>query len=69
VTNLVGIPLDGASVNPARSLGPALFEGGDALTHVWLFILAPLIGGAVAAAAAPFLVPRVAADADADATA
>jgi len=69
VTNLAGIPLDGASVNPARSLGPALFEGGDALTHVWLFILAPLIGGAVAAAAAPFLVPRVAADADADATA
>ncbi|MEZ5115682.1 MAG: aquaporin [Candidatus Nanopelagicales bacterium] len=46
--HLVGIPLDGTSVNPARSLGPALFAGGDALGQVWLFIVAPLIGGAVA---------------------
>jgi aquaporin Z len=46
--HLVGIPLDGTSVNPARSLGPALFAGGDALTHVWLFIVAPLIGAALA---------------------
>jgi aquaporin Z len=49
--HLVGIPLDGTSVNPARSLGPALFAGGDALAHVWLFILAPLIGAALAYAA------------------
>lgn len=52
--NLVGIPLDGASVNPARSLGPALFEGGTALTRVWLFILAPLAGGLVAALVWPW---------------
>src|SRR4051794_36462316 len=46
--HLIGIPLDGTSVNPARSLGPALFAGGAALAHVWLFIVAPLIGAAVA---------------------
>jgi aquaporin Z len=56
--HLVGIPLDGTSVNPARSLGPALFEGGDPLAHVWVFILAPLVGGAVAALTAPWLAPR-----------
>jgi aquaporin Z len=49
--HLVGIPLDGTSVNPARSLGPALFAGGESLTHVWLFIVAPLIGAALAYAA------------------
>jgi len=48
--HLVGIPLDGTSVNPARSLGPALFAGGHAMSQVWLFILAPLVGSAVAAA-------------------
>lgn len=46
--HLVGIPLTGTSVNPARSLGPALFAGGDAIGQVWLFILAPLVGAAVA---------------------
>src|SRR4051812_40041657 len=46
--HLIGIPLDGTSVNPARSLGPALFAGGDSLAHVWLFIVAPLIGAALA---------------------
>ena len=46
--HLVGIPLDGTSVNPARSFGPALFAGGDALGQVWLFILAPLVGAVVA---------------------
>ena len=51
--HLVGIPLDGTSVNPARSLGPAVFNGGDSLAHLWLFIVAPLIGGAVAAVVAP----------------
>lgn len=48
--HLVGIPLDGTSVNPARSIGPALFAGGDALGQVWLFILAPLIGALLAVA-------------------
>jgi aquaporin Z len=49
VTNLVGIPITGASVNPARSLGPALVVGGTPLSQVWLFIVAPLVGGAIAA--------------------
>jgi aquaporin Z len=47
--HLVGIPLTGTSVNPARSLGPALIVGGLALSQVWLFIVAPLIGGIIAA--------------------
>ena len=50
VVHLIGIPLTGTSVNPARSLGPALIVGGDALSQVWLFIVAPLIGGVLAAA-------------------
>ena len=49
VVHLIGIPITGTSVNPARSLGPALFVGGTALKQVWLFILAPLVGGALAA--------------------
>ncbi len=49
VVHLIGIPLTGTSVNPARSLGPAIVVGGDALSQVWLFIVAPLIGGALAA--------------------
>ena len=49
--HLIGIPLDGTSVNPARSLGPALLAGGQPLAHVWLFILAPMIGGALAVVA------------------
>ena len=48
-----GIPLDGTSVNPARSFGPALFAGSHALSQVWLFILAPLIGGVIAAVIYP----------------
>jgi aquaporin Z len=48
--HLVGIPLTGTSVNPARSLGPALFAGGDPLAHVWLFIVAPLVGAVLAVA-------------------
>ena len=46
--HLVGIPITGTSVNPARSLGPAVFVGGDALSQLWLFIVAPLIGGVIA---------------------
>lgn len=47
--HLVGIPITGTSVNPARSLGPAVFVGGEALTQLWLFWVAPIIGGIVAA--------------------
>jgi aquaporin Z len=46
--HLIGIPITNTSVNPARSIGPALFEGGAALSQLWLFIVAPLIGGAAA---------------------
>jgi aquaporin Z len=49
VVHLVGIPVTGTSVNPARSLGPALVVGGTALSQVWLFIVAPLVGGVLAA--------------------
>ena len=47
--HIVGIPLTGTSVNPARSLGPALLAGGEALGNVWVFILAPFVGAALAA--------------------
>ena len=48
VIHLVGIRITGTSVNPARSLGPALVVGGKALSQLWLFIVAPLLGGAAA---------------------
>ena len=47
--HLVGIHFTGTSVNPARSIGPALFEGGDALNQLWVFIIGPFVGGALAA--------------------
>ena len=47
--HLVAIPITGTSVNPARSFGPAVFAGGAALSQLWLFIVAPLVGGVVAA--------------------
>ena len=47
--HLVGIPVTNTSVNPARSIGPALFVGGWALSQLWLFIVAPLIGGILGA--------------------
>ena len=50
VVHLIGIPLTGTSVNPARSLAPALIVGGTALSQVWLFLVAPLVGAAAAAA-------------------
>lgn len=46
--HLVGINVTGVSVNPARSIGPAIFAGGKALADLWVFIAAPLIGGALA---------------------
>jgi aquaporin Z len=64
VVHLIGIPLTGTSVNPARSLGPALVVGSDALKQVWLFIIAPLIGGGVAAAAYRFYFPDSPVDVD-----
>lgn len=48
LVHIVGIPLTGTSVNPARSFGPALMQGGVALSQVWLFILAPLVGSVIA---------------------
>ena len=47
--HIVCIPITGTSVNPARSIAPALFEGGEALAQLWVFIVAPLLGGALAA--------------------
>lgn len=47
--HFVAIPITGTSVNPARSLGPAIFAGGMALSQLWLFIVAPLAGGIFAA--------------------
>ena len=49
LVHLIGIGLTGTSVNPARSLGPAIFAGGEALSSIWIFLLAPLVGGALAA--------------------
>lgn len=46
--HIMGIPLTGTSVNPARSLAPALFIGGQALEQVWVFILAPVVGAIIA---------------------
>lgn len=48
LVHIVGIPLTGTSVNPARSFGPALLNGGTSLSQVWLFILAPLVGAVIA---------------------
>lgn len=47
--HLVGIHYTGTSVNPARSIGPAIFEGGQALSDLWVFIVGPFIGAAIAA--------------------
>lgn len=46
--HIVGINVTGVSVNPARSIGPALFAGGQALSQLWLFIVAPFVGAALA---------------------
>lgn len=49
LVHLVGIPVTNTSVNPARSIGPAIFVGGWALSQLWLFIIAPIIGAVIAA--------------------
>jgi aquaporin Z len=53
--HLVGIPVTNLSVNPARSTGPAVFVGGWALSQLWLFWVAPIIGGALAGVIYPWL--------------
>jgi len=47
--HLVGIPITGTSVNPARSLGPAVYAGGAALSQLWLFFVGPIAGALIAA--------------------
>lgn len=53
--HFIGVPLTGMSVNPVRSMSPALFVGGDAMSQLWLYILAPLVGGLIAAVIAKTL--------------
>lgn len=49
LVHIVCIPITGTSVNPARSIAPALFQGGEALSQLWIFIIAPFVGAALAA--------------------
>jgi len=58
LVHIIGIPIDGTSVNPARSLGPALFVGGSALSQLWVFLVAPLVGGTLSALSYQFLYPK-----------
>lgn len=60
--HLIGIPVTNLSVNPARSTGPALFVGGWALAQLWLFWVAPILGGALGGIAYRILAPDVAAE-------
>ncbi len=55
LVHLVCINLTGTSVNPARSLGPAIFAGGDALANVWVFFVGPFVGAALSACVWKFL--------------
>ncbi|MHA3705097.1 aquaporin [Jatrophihabitans sp. YIM 134969] len=65
VCHLVAVPIDGTSVNPARSIGPALFAGGDAISQLWVFLVFPLIGAVAAALVFRFLPKPVLGGADA----
>jgi aquaporin Z len=47
VAHFIGVPLGDSSLNPARSIGPAILQGGTALANVWVFILAPIVGGLI----------------------
>ena len=58
LVHIFGIYFTGTSVNPARSFGPALFAGGEALSNVWVFIVAPLVGGVLAAIVYKAIVPK-----------
>lgn len=58
LVHIIGIPIDGTSVNPARSIGPAIFVGGTALKQLWVFIVAPLIGGTLSALLYQFFYPK-----------
>lgn len=58
LVHILGISFTGTSVNPARSFGPALFVGGDALSNLWVFIVAPLVGGVLAAIVYKFLTAK-----------
>lgn len=53
--HFIGVPLTGMSANPVRSISPAIFVGGDAMSQLWLYILAPLVGGVIAAFVAKYL--------------
>jgi aquaporin Z len=57
VLHFAFIPVSGNSLNPARAIGPALFVGGTALTQIWLYVLAPLLGGALAGLVAKYDLP------------
>lgn len=56
--HIVGINITGVSVNPARSIGPAIFAGGEALSQLWLFVVAPVLGGSAAAVVYNMLIER-----------
>ena len=58
MVHVLGIGLTGTSVNPARSIGPALFAGGDALGSLWVFIVGPFVGAALAAFVYKFLAKK-----------
>lgn len=58
IIHLVGIPITGTSVNPARSLGPAIFVGLEALSQLWLFWVAPVFGGLLAAMVSKVIFPE-----------
>ncbi len=58
LVHIFGIHFTGTSVNPARSFGPAIFVGGDALANVWVFIVGPLVGAVIAAVVYKFLIKK-----------
>lgn len=58
LVHLIGIPVTNLSVNPARSTGPAVFAGGWAITQLWLFWVAPLVGAALAGVVYPLVAPN-----------